>query len=120
MGYFVGLKPYVPALAGHFKKLWMIRGNLQVLPRGNGFLLFKFSDDEDKHRALENGPWFVRGKPLVLRQWTVDSVFEKDKLSTIPLWVKFPSSPCVSGRRISSTVRRARWVLHYICNVKLR
>ena len=32
LGYFVGLKPYVPALAGYFKKLWMIRGSLQVLP----------------------------------------------------------------------------------------
>ena len=64
-----------------------------MLSRGNGFLLFKFTDDGDKQRALEDGLWFVRGKPLVLRQWTIDSKFEKDKLLTIPIWVKFPNLP---------------------------
>ena len=67
MGYFVDLKPYVPTLARYFKNLWLVKGELQVVSRGNGFLLFKFSDDSDKQRVLEEGPWFVRGKPLVLR-----------------------------------------------------
>ena len=48
IGYFVGLKPYVPALARYFKGLWMVKGELQVLSRGNGFLLFKFIEDSDK------------------------------------------------------------------------
>ena len=85
MGYFVGLKPCVPALAGYFKRLWMLKGDLQVLSRGNSFLLFKFSDNGDKKRALEEGPWFVCGKPLVLRTWTIESKFEKDKLLSIPI-----------------------------------
>lgn len=55
MGYFIGLKPYVPALAAYFKKIWFVKGDLQVLLRGNGFLLFKFLEEEDKHRALEGG-----------------------------------------------------------------
>ena len=56
-----------------------------MLSRGNGFLLFKFSDDGDKKRALEEGPWFVRGKPMVLKTWTIESKFEKDKLLSIPI-----------------------------------
>ena len=83
MGYFVGLKPYVLALARYFKNLWMVKGELHVRSLGNGFLLFKLSDDSDKQWALEEGSWFVRGKPLVLRTWSVDSKFEKDKLLTI-------------------------------------
>ena len=90
MGYFVGLKPYVPVLASYFKRLWMLKGDLQVLSRGNGFLLFKFSDDGDKKRALEEGPWFVHGKPMVLKTWAIESKFEKEKLLSIPIWVKFP------------------------------
>ena len=39
------------------------------------------------------GSWFVKGKPLVLHQWTIDSKCEKDKLLTIPIWVKFPNLP---------------------------
>lgn len=70
--YFVGLKPYVPALASYFKQLCMVKGELQVLSRGNGSLLFKFSEDDDKQRALEEGLWFVSGQtagspPLVDR-----------------------------------------------------
>ena len=93
MGYFVGLKPYVPALARYFKTLWLVKGELQVLSRGNGFLLFKISDDSDKQRALEEGSWFVWGKPLVLRTWSIDSKFEKDKLLTIPVWMKLTKLP---------------------------
>ena len=59
MGYFVGLKPYVLALAIYLKRLWLIKGDLQVLSQGNGFLLFMFSDDRDKKHALKEGPWFV-------------------------------------------------------------
>ena len=67
MDYFIGLQPYIPTLANYFKKIWLIKGELQVLSRGNGFLLFKFSDDADKRETLEGGPWFIKGKPLVLR-----------------------------------------------------
>ena len=77
----------------------MVRGELQVLSHGNGFLLFKFSEDDDKQRALEEGPWFVRGKPLVLCPWSIDSIFEKDKLLLTLVWIKLPKSPSSFGRR---------------------
>ena len=93
MGYFISLKPYVPALAKFFKHLWMVKGELQVLSRGNGFPLFKFTEASDKLQALEDGPWFVQGKPLVLRSWSIHSIFEKDKLLTIPVWIKLPNLP---------------------------
>ena len=59
MGYIIGLCPYIPALVAYFKKIWLVKGDLQVLSRGNGFLLFKFSEEDDKRKALEGGPWFV-------------------------------------------------------------
>ena len=42
---------------------------------------------------MEEGPWFVRGKPLVLRPWSIDSIFEMDKLLTIPVWIKLHKLP---------------------------
>ena len=86
----------------------MLKGMLQVLLSGNGFLLFRFSDDGHKQRVLEEGPWFIQGKPLVLRSWTIDSKFEKDKLLTILVWVKFRKfllhfwSPTLIGRVVST------------------
>ena len=62
----------------------------------------------EKRRVLEDGPWFVWGKPLVLRHWTIDSKFERDMLSTIPIWVKFPKfslqfwSPNLIGHAVST------------------
>ena len=44
----------------------------------------------------------------MLRPWTIDSKFEKDKLLTIPIWVKFPKlalrywSPILIGRAAST------------------
>ena len=86
----------------------MVKGDLQVLSRGNGFHLFKFSEDEDKREALEGGPWFVRGKPLALWPWSIDSKFKKEKLTSIPIWVKLPKlrlhywSPSLIGRAAST------------------
>ena len=31
MGYFIRLRPFVPALTNYFKKIWMVKGELQVL-----------------------------------------------------------------------------------------
>ncbi|GKE36461.1 retrotransposon protein, putative, ty1-copia subclass [Tanacetum coccineum] len=42
---------------------------------------------------LENGPWFIRNNPLILRKWHPDENPLKEDVSTIPVWVKLHDEP---------------------------
>lgn len=36
---------------------WKIRGGFDIVPKGNGFLVFKFNCEEDKVMVKIGGPW---------------------------------------------------------------
>lgn len=57
----------------------------------NGFFMFKFKSFEDSQKVLEDGSWFIHGHPLILKRWTNDTNFQKEKFNTIPIWVRFPN-----------------------------
>ncbi|GJV69846.1 ATPase, F1/V1/A1 complex, alpha/beta subunit [Tanacetum coccineum] len=42
---------------------------------------------------LENGPWFIRNNPLILRKWYPNDNLLKEYVSTIPVWVKLHGVP---------------------------
>ncbi|GKB08743.1 zinc finger, CCHC-type containing protein [Tanacetum coccineum] len=37
---------------------------------------------------LENGLWFIRNNPLILKKWHPDEKLLKEDVSTVPVWVK--------------------------------
>ncbi|KAH0685695.1 hypothetical protein KY290_017216 [Solanum tuberosum] len=39
------------------------------------------------------GPYYVNNQPLILYQWELDFELDKEELSIVPLWVKFPGLP---------------------------
>lgn len=95
IGYVVGATPDTKGNGFHdyLRWIWKLKGTLQIMPRGNGFFMFKFSSEVEMQRVLENGPWFVHGKPLVLKRWSPDTPFEHQRLTSIPIWVRFPQLP---------------------------
>nr|GEX08019.1 copia protein [Tanacetum cinerariifolium] len=42
---------------------------------------------------IENGLWFIRNNPLIIRKWHPDENILKEDVSTIPVWVKLYSVP---------------------------
>lgn len=53
--------------------------------------LFKFASHEAGQNVLEEGPWFVHGHPLILKQWFEDISMYRHNLERIPIWVWFPN-----------------------------
>ncbi|KAH0689114.1 hypothetical protein KY289_016472 [Solanum tuberosum] len=47
----------------------------------------------EKERVLMEGPYYVNNQPLILKQWELDFELDKEALSIVPLWVKFPGLP---------------------------
>ena len=64
-----------------------------MIPLGDGFYVFKFSQLYGAKEVLEGGPWIIAGRYLVLRWWSAGLSLTKDSLSSIPVWVQFSGIP---------------------------
>ncbi|KAK1297672.1 hypothetical protein QJS10_CPB15g01199 [Acorus calamus] len=91
VGYVIGkILVYTPFLA-FLKRLWKLRRfsasssrkwlfHSQLLPRGGS-------------EVLEGGPWTMDNRPFVLKKWSPSVRMEQERLTSIPIWVKFPNLP---------------------------
>ncbi|GKF21358.1 retrotransposon protein, putative, ty1-copia subclass, partial [Tanacetum coccineum] len=53
---------------------------------------------------LENGLWFIRNHPLILKKWHPDENLLKEDVSTILVWVKLHGVPVTAFRDGLSTI----------------
>ncbi|KAK1312399.1 hypothetical protein QJS10_CPA07g00448 [Acorus calamus] len=44
-------------------------------------------------KVLEGGPWTMDNRPFVLKRWSPSVRMEQERLTSIPIWVKFPNLP---------------------------
>lgn len=87
-GYIIGLKSHLPTLISHLSILWGLKGSIEAFSRGNGFFLLQFSDPDEMAYALENGPWYMKGKPIIMKKWEIGDPLEKENLSSVPVWLR--------------------------------
>ncbi|BFG40751.1 hypothetical protein CerSpe_270250 [Prunus speciosa] len=91
VGYFI--KKRLPTVVSSLaKKLWASKGLCDVLANDQGFYFFKFSDEKSclsvLEDGLEDGPWHIYEKTLILKRWKSGMVLSKASHSSVPIWVK--------------------------------
>ncbi|KAL0325419.1 UNVERIFIED_CONTAM: hypothetical protein Sradi_5111200 [Sesamum radiatum] len=59
----------------------------------SGWLIFRFARAEDKQRILARGPYFVYGRPLLLKNMSDCFEFKEDDISLTLVWATLPSLP---------------------------
>nr|TKS04165.1 hypothetical protein D5086_0000143660 [Populus alba] len=59
----------------------------------NGFMIFRFNTEEKMQAVLEKGPWMFGGKNIILQQWHPRFQFDKNKISTLPVWIRLHGLP---------------------------
>ncbi|KAK1265419.1 hypothetical protein QJS04_geneDACA014350 [Acorus gramineus] len=55
--------------------------------------MIRFVLEEDLTHVLEGGPWSMDNRPFVIQRWSRNSKLEFERLSSIPVWIKFPNLP---------------------------
>ncbi|KAL2248952.1 UNVERIFIED_CONTAM: hypothetical protein Sindi_2368900 [Sesamum indicum] len=85
-------------IAGKFPGLKAIRALSQswgasFQQHESGWLIFRFAREEDSQRILAGGPYFVYGRPLLLKHMPVCFEFKEDDISLTPVWATLPSLP---------------------------
>ena len=66
---------------------------MDTLASDHGTVFFKFDSETSLVATLEGGPWYVAGKPFILRKWEPHLSLEKDRISKVPIWVHFYNIP---------------------------
>ncbi|GKB06880.1 ribonuclease H-like domain-containing protein [Tanacetum coccineum] len=59
------------------------------------FFFFKFVSTEGMNGFLENGPWFIRSAPIILKKWIPNANLLKEDLKLVPIWIKIRDLPIV-------------------------
>nr|GEX72212.1 hypothetical protein [Tanacetum cinerariifolium] len=51
---------------------------------------------EGMESVMENGPWLIRRVPLILNEWTPNTILKKDEIKRVPVWVKMHHVPILA------------------------
>ncbi|KAJ6880942.1 hypothetical protein NC652_034075 [Populus alba x Populus x berolinensis] len=91
VGYVSGKRPDYRALNGIISSVWKCEASLTI--HASGWLIYRFSCEEDKSSVLRGGPYQVYGRPLILKSMTKFFDFSTEEMTRAPVWVKFPNLP---------------------------
>ncbi|GJY26532.1 hypothetical protein Tco_0401258 [Tanacetum coccineum] len=99
-GYFIGDRLAFPLVENYVKNTWAKYG-LKRIQLHEEFFLFQFNTREGMESVLENGPWLIRRVPLLLNEWTTNTILKKDEIKQVPVWVKMHHVPIVAYSDVS-------------------
>ncbi|GJR69228.1 zinc finger, CCHC-type containing protein [Tanacetum coccineum] len=69
-GFFLGKRVAYPVIAKYVRNTWGKYGLVKsMLNSSTGLFFFQFSSMDGLDSMLENGPWFIRNNPLILKKW---------------------------------------------------
>ena len=93
VGFFPGFRMPYHAVNTIASRVWRQCGLENVTTTSNGFMIFRFTTEAEMHAVLEKGPWMFGGKNIVLQQWHPRFQFDKNNISTLPVWVRLHGLP---------------------------
>ncbi|KAK2993253.1 hypothetical protein RJ640_015732 [Escallonia rubra] len=76
------------AIAPRLNGIWRPTGKLEVIHMANGFHIIKFHQENDYHKALEQGPWFIGTHFLSVHRWSHNFDPHTQKIATLAVWVR--------------------------------
>nr|GEU49747.1 hypothetical protein [Tanacetum cinerariifolium] len=80
----------------------------EELVKEDGMCYFKFKKEEGMNYVIDQSPWLVNGKPLLVQKWDPDTIIIKEAPCKIPIWIRLFNIPLEawSVRGISALASR--------------
>ena len=75
------------------ERLWGKHEIPEISTTDNGLYIFRFKDMGARDWVLENGPWYLAGRPIILRSWKPGMEMLNVHITSLPIWVKFFNIP---------------------------
>jgi hypothetical protein len=93
IGFFPGFRMPFHAINSIASRAWRQHGLESVMTTTNGFIIFRFTTTDEMNAVLEKGPWMFGGKNIILQQWHPHFQFDKNRISTLPVWIRLHGLP---------------------------
>ncbi|GJS58734.1 retrotransposon protein, putative, unclassified [Tanacetum coccineum] len=88
-GFFLGNRVAYPVVANYVRNTWGKYGLVKsMLNSSTRIFTFHFNSLEGLDAILENGPWFIRNNPLILKKWNPDVNLLKEDVGNVPVYTK--------------------------------
>nr|GEY38329.1 hypothetical protein [Tanacetum cinerariifolium] len=119
---FTPRKVTYPVVANYVRNTW---GKYEIIrsmfSSPTELFSFQFSSMDGLDAMLENGPWFIRNNPLILKKWHPDANLLKEYVSTVPVCVKLHGVPVTAFSEDSlSAIATNLVVIELRADVKLK
>ncbi|GJZ74398.1 retrotransposon protein, putative, ty1-copia subclass [Tanacetum coccineum] len=120
-GFFLGKRVAYPVVDNYVRNSWSKFSLVKsMLNSSNGLFFFKFSSKDGMDAMLDNGPWFIRNDPFILKKWIPDVNLLKEDVGSVLVWVKFHGVPMITSSYARVMVElRADEELKYIIVVAM-
>ncbi|GJY67317.1 putative reverse transcriptase domain-containing protein [Tanacetum coccineum] len=117
-GFFLGKRVAYPVVANYVINTWGKYGLIRSMFSSSTRLFsFQFSSMDGLDAMLENGTWFIRNNPLILRKWHPDANLLKEDVSTPLMLDSYTTDMCMQSWGRSSY---ARAMIELIADVELK
>ncbi|KAJ6356597.1 hypothetical protein OIU78_004652 [Salix suchowensis] len=93
VGFFVGYKMPFHAVNSIARRIWNPFGLEKVTTISNDFIMFRFSAESSIQEIMAKGPWLFGGKSIILHKWYPGFQFDRNKINTLPVWVRLMGLP---------------------------
>ncbi|GKE95890.1 putative ribonuclease H-like domain-containing protein [Tanacetum coccineum] len=107
-GFFLEKHVAYPVVANYVRNTWGKYGLVKsMLNSSTRIFTFHFNSLEGLDAILENGPWFIRNNPLILKKWNPDDGLSAiaTKIGTPLMLDSYTSDMCIQSWGRSSYVR---------------
>ena len=79
------------ALMRRLKKKWSLKGDMTLTDIGCKFYIARFTNQDDYHHVLTQGPWMIEDNYLTIRKWVPNFIPEEAPLKVLTAWVRIPN-----------------------------
>ncbi|XP_058768681.1 uncharacterized protein LOC131642459 [Vicia villosa] len=81
------------AVKNFMEKSWNFVALPELYFNEAGYFIVRFKDYEDQCKVMEQGPYFIYGKLIFLKHWSIDFELKADLLRVLPLWITLLNLP---------------------------
>ncbi|XP_045802696.1 uncharacterized protein LOC123896340 [Trifolium pratense] len=69
------------------ENIWKLMGGIELMDVRNAFYMVKFDGEEDKNKVINEGPWMIYDRYLMVRQWTPNFNASTAKIDKTMAWI---------------------------------
>ena len=93
VGQFLDKRLPLHVVRSFVERLWGKHELPEISITDNGLYIFRFRDMVARDWVLENGPWYMSGRPIIIRSWKPGMDMLNVQITSLPIWVKFFNIP---------------------------